>query len=71
MALMRLTFIELSAFTARWRKEKLTDEKLQEIQSAILDNPGAGDSMPPPEDCARSGWLPRREPERAKALATA
>lgn len=43
---MRLTFIELPPFTARWRREKLSDEKLQEVQSAILENPAAGDSMP-------------------------
>jgi hypothetical protein len=43
---MRLTFIELPPFTLRWRKEKLADEKLQEVQSAILDDPEAGDSMP-------------------------
>ena len=43
---MRLTFIELPTFTARWWKEKLGDEKLQEIQSVLLDRPEAGDSMP-------------------------
>lgn len=43
---MRTTFIELPAFTARWKREGLADEKLQEVQSAILENPDAGDPMP-------------------------
>jgi hypothetical protein len=37
---MRLTFIELPAFTSRWQKERLGDETLQEVQAAILENHG-------------------------------
>ena len=58
---MKLTFIELPPFTNRWRREALGDEKLQELQTAILEDPEAGDSMP------RTGGLRKSASHRRRA----
>jgi hypothetical protein len=39
---MRLTFVQLSRFAARWAKLKLTDEDLQALEQMLLGNPDAG-----------------------------
>ena len=39
---MTLTFVQLSAFAADWRRNRLTDEDLRELESALLRRPDAG-----------------------------
>lgn len=39
---MRLTFLQLAAFREDWKKLKLTDEDLQELEKSLLPRPGAG-----------------------------
>jgi hypothetical protein len=39
---MRLTFVQLPRFAARWAKLRLTDEDLQALEQILLRNPDAG-----------------------------
>jgi hypothetical protein len=36
---MRLSFIQLSGFSANWKRLKLTDEDLRNLERAIMDAP--------------------------------
>lgn len=65
---MRLTFIELPAFTSRWQREKLGDEKLQELQAVILEHPGAGDSMPRTGGLRKIRLAPRKGAGKGKSF---
>jgi hypothetical protein len=63
-----MTFIELPAFTARWRKEQLSDEKLQEVQESILEDPNAGDSMPRTGGLRKIRLAPRKGAGKGKSI---
>jgi hypothetical protein len=39
---MRLTFVQLSRFAARWSQLRLTDEDLRALEQLLLRNPDAG-----------------------------
>jgi hypothetical protein len=43
---MRLTFIQLSTFAAKWSKLRLTDEDLQSLENMLISDPEAGDVIP-------------------------
>jgi hypothetical protein len=43
---VRLTFIHLSSFAAKWSQLKLTDEDLQALEALLLENPQTGDAIP-------------------------
>lgn len=42
---MRKTFHHFEAFTAKWKRLKLTDEDLQALEEQVAANPDAGDVM--------------------------
>lgn len=42
---MKLTLIHVAAFVAKFRKLRLTDEDLQELERMVMENPEAGDVM--------------------------
>jgi len=42
---MYLTFLQIEAFVAKWKRLKLTDEDLQALEEQISQNPDAGDVM--------------------------
>ena len=42
---MNLTFIQVSAFAARWARAKLTDEDLQALERSLGTEPAGGDVM--------------------------
>jgi hypothetical protein len=43
---MRLTFVQLSVFTAKWAKLGLADEDLRSLENALLENPEVGTVIP-------------------------
>jgi hypothetical protein len=43
--IMNRTFIEVPAFTKRWKELGLTDENLRELENVLLENPKAGDAI--------------------------
>jgi hypothetical protein len=43
---MRLTLIQLSTFSAKWSKLRLTDEDLQSLEGMLIENPEAGAVIP-------------------------
>ncbi len=43
---MRLTFIQLPRFAARWAQLKLTDDDLRALEQSLLRNPDAGAVVP-------------------------
>jgi hypothetical protein len=40
-----MTLIQLRSFETHWRRERLSDEDLQVLESEILENPNGGDVM--------------------------
>ena len=43
---MRLTFIQLSTFAAKWSKLRLNDEDLQSLEGILIAHPEAGPLIP-------------------------
>lgn len=44
-ATLKLTLIQLRSFESSWRRERLSDEDLQALESEIMDNPNIGHVM--------------------------
>lgn len=42
---MTRTFVETEVFTRQWSAMGLDDDDLQELESILLENPGAGDTI--------------------------
>lgn len=42
---MNRTFIEIPAFTKKWRELGLTDENLRALENILLEDPKAGDAI--------------------------
>jgi hypothetical protein len=42
---MRFAFAQVTAFAAKWKRMRLTDEDLQHLEAEISSNPEAGDLM--------------------------
>ncbi len=42
---MKLSFAQVDAFVAKWKKLRLKDEDLQALEKSIIDNPEAGQVM--------------------------
>lgn len=42
---MKLTFVQVSAFAAKWKAFRFSDEDLQALEAAIMERPDAGEVM--------------------------
>ena len=68
---MRLTFIQVSRFVARWRGLKLNDGDLSALESLLMDRPDSGDVMAGTDGVRKVRFAPSRHAGKSGAFRVA